>query len=91
VQTEGGIPVAVGENLRSLRNFKTVIESGGVRHPEPDLTSHGAHDIPEQPSAACPNRSHSEACGFSLEQYIPERLSIEQIKSKRTRESALSI
>lgn len=41
VQTEGGIPVATGENLRSLWDFKTVIDSGGVSFPEPDVTNCG--------------------------------------------------
>ncbi|SPF78025.1 mandelate racemase/muconate lactonizing enzyme family protein [Pseudoprimorskyibacter insulae] len=41
VQTEGGIPVATGENLRSLWDFKTVIETGGVSFPEPDVTNCG--------------------------------------------------
>ncbi len=41
VQTEGGIPGATGQNLRSLWDFKTVIESGGVSYPEPDVTNCG--------------------------------------------------
>lgn len=41
IQTEGGIPVATGENLRSLWDFKTVIDSGGVSFPEPDVTNCG--------------------------------------------------
>lgn len=41
VLAEGGIPVATGENLRSLWDFKTVIETGGVSYPEPDVTNCG--------------------------------------------------
>ncbi|MCA0873110.1 mandelate racemase/muconate lactonizing enzyme family protein [Seohaeicola saemankumensis] len=41
ILTEGGIPVATGENLRSLWDFKTVIDSGGVSYPEPDVTNCG--------------------------------------------------
>lgn len=41
VLTEGGIPVATGENLRSLWDFRTVIDSGGVSFPEPDVTNCG--------------------------------------------------
>ncbi|GMG84167.1 mandelate racemase/muconate lactonizing enzyme family protein [Paralimibaculum aggregatum] len=41
VLAEGGIPVATGENLRSLWDFRTVIASGGVSFPEPDVTNCG--------------------------------------------------
>ena len=41
VQAEGGIPVATGENLRSVWDFKTAIDSGGVSFPEPDVTNCG--------------------------------------------------
>lgn len=40
VRTEGGIPVASGENLRSVWEFRTAIE-GGVTFPEPDVTNCG--------------------------------------------------
>ena len=40
ILTEGGIPVASGENLRSLWEFRTAIE-GGVTFPEPDVTNCG--------------------------------------------------
>ncbi|MCB1332636.1 MAG: mandelate racemase/muconate lactonizing enzyme family protein [Roseivivax sp.] len=40
VLTEGGIPIASGENLRSLWEFRTAIE-GGVTFPEPDVTNCG--------------------------------------------------
>ncbi len=38
---EGGLPVAVGENLRTLWEFKQFIASGGVTYPEPDVTNCG--------------------------------------------------
>lgn len=37
---DGGIPIASGENLRSLWEFRTAIE-GGVTFPEPDVTNCG--------------------------------------------------
>ncbi|WP_417724044.1 mandelate racemase/muconate lactonizing enzyme family protein [Salipiger sp.] len=41
ILTEGGIPIATGENLRSPWEFKTLIDSGGVSFPEPDVTNCG--------------------------------------------------
>lgn len=41
VLTEGGIPIATGENLRTLWDFKTLMEYGGVSFPEPDVTNCG--------------------------------------------------
>jgi L-alanine-DL-glutamate epimerase-like enolase superfamily enzyme len=38
---EGGLPVAAGENLRSLWEFKLYIAGGGVTYPEPDVTNCG--------------------------------------------------
>ena len=38
---EGGLPVAAGENLRTLWEFKQYIASGGVTYPEPDVTNCG--------------------------------------------------
>jgi L-alanine-DL-glutamate epimerase-like enolase superfamily enzyme len=38
---EGGVPVATGENLHSLWEFKQMIASGGVTFPEPDVTNCG--------------------------------------------------
>jgi L-alanine-DL-glutamate epimerase-like enolase superfamily enzyme len=38
---DGGLPVAAGENLRSLWEFKLYIASGGVTYPEPDVTNCG--------------------------------------------------
>jgi L-alanine-DL-glutamate epimerase-like enolase superfamily enzyme len=36
---EGGLPVAAGENLRTLWEFKLYVASGGVTYPEPDVTN----------------------------------------------------
>lgn len=36
-----GLPIATGENLRSLWEFKHLIASGGVTFPEPDVTNCG--------------------------------------------------
>ena len=41
VVAEGGLPVAAGENLRSLWDFKQLIATGGVTYPEPDVTNCG--------------------------------------------------
>jgi L-alanine-DL-glutamate epimerase-like enolase superfamily enzyme len=41
VVAEGGLPVASGENLRSLWDFKQLITAGGVTYPEPDVTNCG--------------------------------------------------
>ncbi|MBV9116531.1 MAG: mandelate racemase/muconate lactonizing enzyme family protein, partial [Acetobacteraceae bacterium] len=41
VVREGGLPVAAGENLRSLWEFRHLIEAGGVTYPEPDVTNCG--------------------------------------------------
>ena len=41
VVAQGGLPVAAGENLRSLWEFKTLIVAGGVTYPEPDVTNCG--------------------------------------------------
>jgi L-alanine-DL-glutamate epimerase-like enolase superfamily enzyme len=41
VVREGGLPVAAGENLRSLWEFKQLIAVGGVTYPEPDVTNCG--------------------------------------------------
>jgi L-alanine-DL-glutamate epimerase-like enolase superfamily enzyme len=38
---EGGVPVAAGENLRTLWEFKLYIAAGGVTFPEPDVTNCG--------------------------------------------------
>jgi L-alanine-DL-glutamate epimerase-like enolase superfamily enzyme len=41
VVAEGGLPVATGENLRSLWDFKALIATNGVTYPEPDVTNCG--------------------------------------------------
>jgi L-alanine-DL-glutamate epimerase-like enolase superfamily enzyme len=41
VRREGGIPVAAGENLRTIWEFRHLISSGGVSFPEPDVTNCG--------------------------------------------------
>jgi L-alanine-DL-glutamate epimerase-like enolase superfamily enzyme len=41
VVREGGLPVAAGENLRTVWDFKHLIASGGVTFPEPDVTNCG--------------------------------------------------
>ena len=37
----GGLPIASGENLRTLWEFKQLIAVGGVTYPEPDVTNCG--------------------------------------------------
>jgi L-alanine-DL-glutamate epimerase-like enolase superfamily enzyme len=37
----GGVPIAAGENLRTLWEFKNYIASGAVSYPEPDVTNCG--------------------------------------------------
>lgn len=41
VLKEGGLPIAAGENLRSLWEFRQLIAAGGVSYPEPDVTNCG--------------------------------------------------
>jgi L-alanine-DL-glutamate epimerase-like enolase superfamily enzyme len=41
VVREGGLPVAAGENLRTLHEFRQLIAAGGVTFPEPDVTNCG--------------------------------------------------
>jgi len=38
---EGGVPIAAGENLHTLHEFRQLIVAGGVTFPEPDATSCG--------------------------------------------------
>ena len=38
---EGGLPVATGENFRTLWEFQQMISAGGVSYPEPDVTNCG--------------------------------------------------
>ncbi len=41
VVRDGGLPIAAGENLRTLWDFRHLIASGGVTWPEPDVTNCG--------------------------------------------------
>jgi L-alanine-DL-glutamate epimerase-like enolase superfamily enzyme len=41
VMQEGGLPIATGENFRTLWEFKQMIVAGGVSYPEPDVTNCG--------------------------------------------------
>ncbi|MEL6966874.1 MAG: mandelate racemase/muconate lactonizing enzyme family protein [Pseudomonadota bacterium] len=41
VVREGGLPVAAGENLRTLQDFKNYIAKGAMTFPEPDVTNCG--------------------------------------------------
>ncbi len=41
VAREGGVPIAAGENLRTLWDFRHLIASGGTSFPEPDVTNCG--------------------------------------------------
>ena len=41
VAREGGVPIAAGENLRTIWDFRHLIASGGVTYPEPDVTNCG--------------------------------------------------
>jgi L-alanine-DL-glutamate epimerase-like enolase superfamily enzyme len=41
VVREGGVPIAAGENMRTLWEFKQLIAAGGVTFPEPDVTNCG--------------------------------------------------
>ncbi|MGB5557667.1 MAG: mandelate racemase/muconate lactonizing enzyme family protein [Paracoccaceae bacterium] len=41
VLRDGGLAVAAGENLRTLWDFRALIDAGGVTFPEPDVTNCG--------------------------------------------------
>ncbi len=41
VVRDGGLPIAAGENLRTLWEFKQLVAAGGVTFPEPDVTNCG--------------------------------------------------
>jgi len=38
---EGGLPIAAGENLRTIWEFKLYVAAGAVTYPEPDVTNCG--------------------------------------------------
>ena len=42
---EGGVPIAAGENLHTLHEFRALIAAGGVSFPEPDVTNCGGVTI----------------------------------------------
>src|ERR1700704_5528817 len=63
VVREGGLPVAAGENLHTLHEFRALIDAGGVTFPL---------------LAAVPTRSYLEAHGFGLDRYIAEPLRLEE-------------
>ena len=41
IEKEGALPVAAGENLRTLYEFRNLINAGGVSFPEPDVSNCG--------------------------------------------------
>src|SRR6201992_3734218 len=41
ILASGGVPIAAGENLRTLWEFKNYIAAGAVSYPEPDVTNCG--------------------------------------------------
>ena len=41
ILAQGGVPIAAGENLRTLWDFKLYIAAGAVSYPEPDVTNCG--------------------------------------------------
>ncbi len=42
---DGGLPVATGENFRTLWEFRQMIAAGGVTYPEPDVTNCGGVSV----------------------------------------------
>jgi L-alanine-DL-glutamate epimerase-like enolase superfamily enzyme len=42
---DGGLPIAAGENLHTLAEFRHLIAAGGVTFPEPDVTNCGGITI----------------------------------------------
>jgi L-alanine-DL-glutamate epimerase-like enolase superfamily enzyme len=41
IASEGGLPIATGENFHTLYEFRQMINAGGVQFPEPDITTCG--------------------------------------------------
>ena len=41
IAVEGGLPIAAGENLRTVYEFRAMIEHGAVSYPEPDVSNIG--------------------------------------------------
>ncbi len=42
---DGGLPIAAGENLRTLHEFERLIAAGGVSFPEPDVSNVGGVSV----------------------------------------------
>jgi L-alanine-DL-glutamate epimerase-like enolase superfamily enzyme len=45
IAREGGLPIATGENLHTLYEFRAMIAAGGVAFPEPDLSNCGGVSV----------------------------------------------
>ncbi|MCP5099714.1 MAG: mandelate racemase/muconate lactonizing enzyme family protein [Chloroflexi bacterium] len=41
IATEGGLPIATGENLHTIYEFRNMIENGRIAFPEPDVSNIG--------------------------------------------------
>jgi L-alanine-DL-glutamate epimerase-like enolase superfamily enzyme len=42
---DGGIPIAAGENLHTLHEFRAAIDAAAVSYPEPDVTNCGGYTV----------------------------------------------
>jgi L-alanine-DL-glutamate epimerase-like enolase superfamily enzyme len=45
IARDGGLPLATGENLHSLQEFRRMIEGGGLSFPEPDVATVGGVSV----------------------------------------------
>jgi len=45
IARDGGLPIATGENLHTLYEFRAMIAAGGVAFPEPDLSNCGGVSV----------------------------------------------